>query len=48
MCEDVTDRARYNIDRWRREREGRGKFRRNEEVSKRLGELNNSQLFLHG
>jgi hypothetical protein len=29
-------------------KEGRGKFRRNEEVSKRLGELNKSKLFLLG
>jgi hypothetical protein len=34
-------------DRWRMEREGRGEFRRNE-VSKRLGELSNSRLFLRG
>ena len=32
--------------RWRMEREGRGKFRRNEEVSKKLGELSNIELFL--
>jgi hypothetical protein len=34
-------------DRRRRERRD-GKFKRNEEVSKRLGELGNSKLFLHG
>jgi hypothetical protein len=48
MCEDVPDRARYNVDRWRREREGWRKFRRNEEVNKRLGELSNGGLFLRG
>jgi hypothetical protein len=34
-------------DRGRREREGRGNFKRNE-VRKRQGELSNSEPFLHG
>jgi hypothetical protein len=42
MCEDVSDRALYNVEKGR---DGE-KYRRNEEVSERRGELSNSRLFL--
>jgi hypothetical protein len=49
MFENVSDRAWYNIriDGGEKGREG-GIFRRNEEVSKRRGELSNSKLSLRG
>jgi hypothetical protein len=51
MYDDMSDRAWYNV-RWMKERDrGKGKgekFRRNEEVNKRRGELSNDKLFLCG
>jgi hypothetical protein len=44
MCEDVSDRAWHNVQ-WK---ERKRNIRKNEDVSKRRGELNNSKLFLHG
>jgi hypothetical protein len=48
MCEDVLDRAWYNV-RHMKEIKGDGEnFWRNEEVRRRPGELSISKLFLRG
>jgi hypothetical protein len=50
MCEDMSDRAWYNvrkIDGGEKGRDGEI-LRRKEEVSKRRGKLSNSKLFLRG